>query len=549
MYSGIKMLAASLALLLPFVATSPRPTPSYASTLPIHAQSMFTESMEFMDYFYDQPYGYLYEVTGNMGGRHETRSSVWYAIGLLARNEGDDVSEAEKIITKVIESQFKDPDNEWFGDYQQEPEEPEVGSPVYSDSAWDPNWRGFIGTAFILGIEEFGHLLSPEVTDLLLESLRNNTIGDTYRNDIIELDNFHPGYSNPWIMRCFVSSWTGNRLNDSNMTISGEQYAKQLLDLFDENNQTLSEFNSGTYYGVSLWALVLCSKYLPKDAILGQRAPDVVAHVWRSIAELWHPHLLNLAGPWDRTYGYDMQKYVALVAFPIWGAVGKSYSSIKQRPGVIAHHDDFEMAPLHAIVAETHNSLIPEDVKAALQVFKGEHTYNASIRYPPYDIENRNVTAWLANNISIGAQSWYINSSVPGGKMGNMKSYAPGVIQWRLHTNEIGWILPQVVNNHTVVEASPGTLTVTYPEGNNASSFSFIVSQFAEKPTVTSLDDIQGLSVNVSGTVNASYEISFGGSYGGAHSVLNTFEYWNFTWTMPQDSSEVPAISLHVSLE
>lgn len=335
------------------------------------------------------------------------------------------------------------------------------------------------------------------------------------------------------------------------MTLSGEYYAKELIDLFDYNNQTLSEFNSATYYGVSLWALVLWSKYLPKDSIMTSRAPGMIADIWQSIADLWHPHLLNLSGPWDRSYGYDMNKYVALLAFPIWGAVGKEYSSIKENPGVISHHDDYEMGPLHAIVAKSHNALIPANVKSALKKFKGEHTYKAVVEYPPYDVQGRNITAWLSNNISIGAQSWYINSTVPGGKLGNMKSYVPGTILWKTRTGENGWIVSQVKNNHTIIEAAKNTLSVTYPEGNASSTFSFLVSQFAEKPTVSSLADIQGLDVKISGNVNATYSISFAGSYGGTDTVINNFEFWNFTWTMPNDFSKgvVPTITLKVELE
>jgi hypothetical protein len=49
-------------------------------------------------------------------------------------------------------------------------------------------------------------------------------------------------------MRAFTAGWTGRRLNDSNMTTSGENYANELLALFNRA-KTLSEFNSGTYTG------------------------------------------------------------------------------------------------------------------------------------------------------------------------------------------------------------------------------------------------------------------------------------------------------------
>lgn len=87
-----------------------------------------------------------------------------------------------------------------YGDYQQEPEEPTVGSPYYAEKlygSWDPNWRGFVGTTLIVGLEEFGHLIPPNVTNLILRSLYNATVGDSYRVGGVDGDNLYPAYSNP----------------------------------------------------------------------------------------------------------------------------------------------------------------------------------------------------------------------------------------------------------------------------------------------------------------------------------------------------------------
>lgn len=87
-----------------------------------------------------------------------------------------------------------------YGDYEQEPEEPTVGTAAYPEkiyNSWDPNWRGFIGTAFIVGLEEFGDHITPEVTDLMLKSLYNNTLGDEYRVGGVDTDNLYPAYTNP----------------------------------------------------------------------------------------------------------------------------------------------------------------------------------------------------------------------------------------------------------------------------------------------------------------------------------------------------------------
>ena len=87
---------------------------SYVSTLPKNSQSLFRESMDWLDGFYDPAAGYLFDESSATALRHETRSSAWYAVGLLARNENDDVKNALEIITNVIEGQYKDPKDQWF---------------------------------------------------------------------------------------------------------------------------------------------------------------------------------------------------------------------------------------------------------------------------------------------------------------------------------------------------------------------------------------------------------------------------------------------------
>jgi hypothetical protein len=52
---------------------------------------------------------------------------------------------------------------------------------------------------------------------------------------------------------------------------------------------------------------------------------------WKAVAELWHPQLKNVAGPWDRSYGYDMNKYLSLLALHLWSIIGKDKSSMIDR--------------------------------------------------------------------------------------------------------------------------------------------------------------------------------------------------------------------------
>lgn len=86
---------------------------SYVDSLPENAKDLLTESMDWMDTYYDNKAGYLYDFGGASALRHETRSSAWYAFGLLARNKGKDAAEAEKVIRNIIHGQHKNPADEW----------------------------------------------------------------------------------------------------------------------------------------------------------------------------------------------------------------------------------------------------------------------------------------------------------------------------------------------------------------------------------------------------------------------------------------------------
>lgn len=216
-----------------------------------------------------------------------------------------------------------------------------MGTTQYQPSiynSWDPNWRGFVGTSFVVMLEEFPHLIPEDLQELMVESLFNTAIGDSYRVGGVDDDNLYPAYSNPSIMRAFVSGWVGRRVNDANMTTAGEAYAKEVIDLFLRDN-TLSEFNSGTYAGVSLYALTLWAKYLPEESLMGRYGPDMIRETWTSLGELYNANLRNVAGPWDRSYGYDMNRYLSILALQIWTLVGKDKAPVNAKVSLLFFSD------------------------------------------------------------------------------------------------------------------------------------------------------------------------------------------------------------------
>jgi len=500
--------------------------------------------------FYDSEKGYLFSLDA-AALTHETRSSVWYAAGLLARNEGDDVEQSVKIVMNVVGAQFQNESLQWYGDYQKYPEEPTVGTKQYQASiynTWDPNWRGFVGTTFVVMLEEFAHLLPQDVQTYMMESLFNTTVGDSYRVGGVDTDNLYPAYSNPSIMRAFVSGWVGRRVNDSNMTTAGEAYAKDIIDLFERDN-TLSEFNSGTYAGVSLFALTLWAKYMPKDSLMGEHGPDMIRHTWTSLGELYNANLKNVAGPWDRSYGFDMNRYLSILALQMWTIVGKENAPVYERPYLMGHKNDFAIGPLVAILAPFHNTLVPAETLSSLNAFPGTHTVKTSAFSPPFDTYPRNISAWLSPNLTIGAESFAEN--VVGGPAKSQTAFTPAVVQWLRKDGTVGWLSLWAQTLALDVNVGANYLELSYPQANTTnSSFSFLVgtNSWEGKRDVASWADVEGVKVNVSGSVDLNYTVEFGGLQGGKWKPVNEFEFWNFTYGMPKGSTELPRVRLEVEL-
>ena len=146
----------------------------------------------------------------------------------------------------------------------------------------------------MIALAEFSDVLSPSIVSLIEGSLRNATVGNSYRVGGIDGDNLYPAYSNPSLMGAVVTGFTGRRLSESNMTAAGEIHARQVVDLFDGTG-VLSEFNSPTYTGISLWALTLQARYMPSDSVMGANAARMILKTWEAFVQLYHPEMKKLA--------------------------------------------------------------------------------------------------------------------------------------------------------------------------------------------------------------------------------------------------------------
>lgn len=77
-----------------------------------YSTNLLYESMNWMDMYYDNERAYLFDLDAS-ALVHDTRSSAWYAAGLLARNEADDAEQAGRIVKNIIQAQFKNESEQW----------------------------------------------------------------------------------------------------------------------------------------------------------------------------------------------------------------------------------------------------------------------------------------------------------------------------------------------------------------------------------------------------------------------------------------------------
>lgn len=202
-----------------------------------------------------------------------------------------------------------------------------------------------------------------------------------------------------------------------------------------------------------------------------------------------------------------------------------------------------------AILAPFHNTLISNATLSALKTFPGTHSVNTSAFSPPFDTYPRNITAWISDNLTIGAESF--SENVIGGPAKNPSSFNPAVVQWSRKDGSVGWL--SLYAQVYALDAATGEnyLDLSYPQGNSSNGFSFLVgtSSWNGKRDVASWADVEGIKVNVTGTVDQNYTVTFNGANGGAGGPINEFEFWNFTFKMPVGSKAVPQVRLEFELE
>ncbi|ESK90726.1 hypothetical protein Moror_4112 [Moniliophthora roreri MCA 2997] len=337
------------------------------------------------------------------------------------------------------------------------------------------------------------------------------------------------------------------------MSYWGNKWAEEGIAEFDKF-ETLSEFNSGTYTGVTLYALSLWG-YMPEDSVIATRAKELIEKTWISIGQYWNPTLTTLGGAWDRSYGYDMTQYYGILGSQITGligGIGDRNASIPIPLVGSSHGKDAAISPLTPLVAKFHDPYVPNFVLSQLRALNSSgHSYFAQVVSPPFDSPDypRNYTSWTGPGLSVGAIQF--DENVVGGPAINPSQFVPANILWSTPSGSIGWMLHYSTSRTISAIATANNLTILYPPSrafpskdqfsSNIMTFLFSGFNFLTLPAdflANGTGELPGISLHVLGNIlNGTYTFLYGSG------TINDLQYYNLTYIIPPALEEIPTIT------
>ncbi len=342
-------------------------------------------------------------LTGQASLRSETR----LAQALLFRNNQGDRDHAVEILKWILKNQHTDEASENFGLWKTNVEKDRL----------DQNWREFIGCDLIIIYQEYKHLLPPDVLADIRTGLIRAAKGALKRN--VGAD-----YTNISIMSAFLMDYAGNTFQMEDLKAAGLKKALEISHLW-HRHQTFSEYNSPTYYGVTLIGLALWRELASEQ--IKEMGIKLEATLWNEIATNYNPKLKNLVGPYFRSYGMDMKKYCSITG--IWIAIALDDGKLAPLPVVNGAKME-EMSNLSPIL---HLGLaIPKTVMSELKVFTPRQKIDRMVFSKMAGDTLKHITA-IVNS------EWMM-----GGLWGNRRIWnqvKAGTIHWNNPEGESEWLM------------------------------------------------------------------------------------------------------------
>jgi hypothetical protein len=417
------------------------------------ADDLATVTTAWSDQWFDHAAALLWNPPGSFGGVIADRSvhlipqSAWYAVGCLQRG---DVDRGVRVIEAILDAQYDQPGEIWHGTFSRFLEWPEPPADAIEWDDYDPNWRQFVGTTWLVILRHFEGELPGGLVDRIERSMRLAIEGEP-------ADRVAPWYTNIALMKAVLGVEAGHRLHEPAWVDGGHALAEAVV-ARRERKGAFDEFNSPTYYGIDFLGLALW-RSCPVSARLRSWGASTEAALWAETALLYHADLGNLCGPYTRSYGMDLHRYVGALSLWLWPAVGSSATPLPDLASAsIDHGHDLCLGPVVALLG----TQIPEAVRPWFVRFPGASTVERLVGERP----RRVVTAWLDDDRMIGAED--CEAGWPA-----WHQYFPATVHWRAGGG-IGSIR-LVHNGPARARASANRLSVDCSPSSDGSDPTFLV--------------------------------------------------------------------------
>ncbi|SFS13401.1 hypothetical protein SAMN05421771_2294 [Granulicella pectinivorans] len=405
---------ALLTIILPLQAA---PRPHHPSELPQNSLELFTDMMRVADANFD-PTTHLVNFPGqNNHPRLVVRETSWYALGLLLRDANGDRANAAAALEAVLANQYLDPKTKWYGTFRRTPSEPLPPANAIDFNQFDPNWRVFIGTTFQMILADFPERIPAALAQRLYQSIDIAVKGEKQEGRLT------PTYTNPALMYGALWDFIAAHNHDTGRLAEATAWNAEVYRLFKLHN-AFGEYNSPTYYGTDLYGLGLWRIYGSSPAMRAHGA-EMEATLWTDIADFYQPNLRNIAGPYDRSYGMDMETYTSLMGLWIRTLLPAAKAPLPALTATGDHALDNWFVPMVVLLG----SPVPSAARAKFEHFAGPHQVTRQIT------DQRKATAWIGTDVLFGAESTHQTVGVDG-----HSQFHPATIQWRTPSGAIGWI-------------------------------------------------------------------------------------------------------------
>jgi hypothetical protein len=264
-----------------------------------------------------------------------------------------------------------------------------------------------------------------------------------------------------------------------------------------ERQGAFDEFNSPTYYGIDLYGLALW-RTCAVSSRLREWGASMETALWAETALLYHAGLGNQCGPYTRSYGMDLHRYVGAVALWLWPVIGRNLTPLPELDAsAIDHGHDLCLGPTIALVG----SAVPEHITPWFAAFPGPSRVERLVSERP----RRVVTAWLGTDLMIGAehndQGWSA-----------WHQYFPATIHWRGSGGDVGTVR-FVHNGPTTARAEQDQLTIeagAARDGTTNPTFLVEVDDFDASAVTAERWDLPGLGVDIETDAPLAEVLAFG---------------------------------------